>query len=212
MAKENKPLMIFLAGEIKSAERIKAMIEKREFDFYAADGGYLLANQMKINLKCILGDFDSAKRPSFSQVLTYPCEKDETDAELALKHALNEGYSEIWMIAPFGGRLDHTIANLGLLDYGQAAKIYLYDGSNLAFLLNEGIHSLENRFRYISFFAYQQSALVSLKGFKYELEKYSLELGAPIGISNEPKMYPEVCIHQGKLLCICIEKETMEEL
>lgn len=206
--------MIFLAGEIQCFMNIKKLIDSKKFDFYAADGGYLLAEKFQIKPQCILGDFDSAQCPQGENIMIFPCEKDETDSELALNLAMKKGYHEIWLIAPFGGRLDHTIANLSLLERGRQAgiQIFLYDGMNLAFSMGMGLHHLDCRFRYISFFAIDKCAKISLNGFKYELEHYQLETGVPIGISNEPTFDPVAQIHCGRVLCICTEKDHMEEL
>ena len=44
----------------------------------------------------------------------------------------------------------------------------------------------ENQFgKYISFFPYNDSAVVSMKGFKYEVEDFSLTADVSRGVSNE---------------------------
>lgn len=215
MAKENKPLMIFLAGQLQDSERIGKMIHQREFDFYAADGGYKLAEKWNLPLKYILGDFDSSEKPCSENLIVYPSEKDQTDSELALDLALKEGYGEIWMVAPFGGRMDHTFANLCLMEkameYG--AVLYLYDGSNLSYLLKEGTYSFEGDYRYLSFFAWSDTAVLSLDGFQYPLKQYCLSRSTPLGISNVAmESNPCAIIENGKVLCICIEKDNLEEV
>lgn len=209
MEQKNKELIIFLAGEIQNKDSLIKLIQSKQFDFYAADGGYTYAKDLGISLKWVLGDFDSVKKPNIPNILTYPKEKDETDAELALRLAVKEGYDKIWMIAPFGGRLDHTIANLQLLETAieLGVSLKLYDGKNLVFLLDRGKHRIE-KYRYISFFPWDQSATVSLHGFKYPLEKYSLIRSKPIGISNEPlEEFSIAEVHCGNVLCVCVEND-----
>lgn len=201
--------MIFLAGELHSAQRVSELIQKYTFDFYAADGGIQIAQKLSLPLSRILGDFDSAEKPALPGVLLYPSEKDQTDSELALELALADGYRDIWMIAPFGGRLDHSVANLCLLEkaFFHHAALRLYDGKNLAFLLEKGVHQLASHFHYISFFPWGKNAVVTLRDFKYPLDHYTLQLETPIGISNEPLgNAPSIEIHSGRILCICIEK------
>lgn len=209
MAKENKPLMIFLAGTLYNEENLIRQINSRKYDFYGADGGILLAEKLGLSLKHALGDFDSAPKPRQGEPLIYPSEKDQTDAELALDLAIREGYCEIWLIAPFGGRMDHTIANLCLLEKTQknGVSLYFYDGLNFTFIMKKGDHILDDRYRYYSFFAWENEAILSLDGFKYPLNRYPLKAFDPLGVSNEAIIKtPSVTIHEGIVLCICIEE------
>ena len=208
MEQKNKQLMIFLAGELRSKDNLLKRMKGSSFDYYAADGGYLLAKQLGVRPKKIFGDFDSAPKPQEKNLLIFPKEKDQTDSEIALELAAQNGYRDIWMIAPFGGRLDHTVANLSLLDaaHEKGVNLRLYDGENIAFLLWEGIHKIEPTYRYISFFPYENEATISLRGVKYPLDRYTLIRSKPIGVSNEPwGDVPVAEIHNGTVLCICIE-------
>jgi thiamine pyrophosphokinase len=70
----------------------------------------------------IIGDMDSlpdrAREALFregSQFLEHPRAKDETDLELALSFAAEQGAQEIIVFGALGGRLDHTLSNLLLL-------------------------------------------------------------------------------------------------
>lgn len=213
MAQEKNAVMIFLAGSMQNEANLRQLLHKKSFDFYAADGGLRIAQGLALPLKRILGDFDSAEQPSLPDVAVYPCEKDQTDSAIALDTALADGYRNIWMIAPFGGRIDHSVANLGLLEKARqnGADLLLYDGVNLAFLLSEGTHTLDNRFRYISFFPWRTPAVVSLSDFKYPLTRHTLPIAETLGVSNEPAgNSPQITVHSGIVLCICIEKNTEE--
>ena len=213
MEQKNKQLMIFLAGELRNKSALLNKINTHCFDYYAADAGYLLAEQLNVPLKKMLGDFDSAPMPKRDDILLYPAEKDEPDSELALDLAVKEGYKEIWLVAPFGGRLDHTVANLGLLQKSldNGVDLKLYDGENTAFLLTQGVHSFVSDYKYISFFSWSDVATVSLKGFKYPLDRYELKRHRALGLSNEPAgAEPVINIHQGTVLCICVEEQQEE--
>lgn len=210
---QNKQIMIFLAGELRSKVGLLRKMNEHDFDYYAADSGYFLAEQVKAPLKKLLGDFDSAPKPNREGVLLFPSEKDEPDSELALDLAIKDGYNEIWLIAPFGGRLDHTVANLGLLEKGLQSQVdlKLYDGENTVFLLTEGKHTLSPACRYISFFSWTDTAAVSLTGFKYPLDYYELKRHQALGLSNEPICEsPVIEVHNGTVLCICIEDHQEE--
>ncbi len=210
MEQKEKQLMIFLAGELRNRENLACLIRKHPFDFYAADAGYKTALDMNIHLKYILGDFDSADQPNSSNVIVFPKEKDQTDSELALDFASSEGYKSIWLIAPFGGRMDHTVANLNLLLYARAlgVSLKLYDGENLVYLIDEGMCHPSNDFQYYSFFPMGETAVISLDGFKYPLNHSTIRRDRSLCVSNEPKDSKlTVEVHQGSVLCVCIEKE-----
>ena len=65
--------------------------------------------------------------------------------------------------------------------------------------------------RYVSFLPWDATATVTLKGFKYNLDRAMLHRGTPLGVSNETVKEPTVTVHCGKLICICIEK-SQEDL
>ena len=84
-----------------------------------ADGGTRHAQAMGITPDIIVGDLDSLAQGLHSELEAagvrfevYPARKDETDLELALRLAINEGATEIEMLAMLGGRLDQSLANL----------------------------------------------------------------------------------------------------
>jgi thiamine pyrophosphokinase len=63
-----------------------------------------------------LSDVDQAALAARGcRFIEHPRAKDETDLELALTHAAEEGAKEIIVLGALGGRLDHTLANLLLL-------------------------------------------------------------------------------------------------
>ena len=207
MDQKNKQLMVFLAGELQDQTALEALIAKDDFDFYAADGGYRIAEQMNIPLERVIGDFDSIEKPDHPNVRVFPCEKDQTDSEISLEMAIEEGYKTIWFIAPFGGRIDHTIANFHLMNYAmeRGVSLNLFDGKNLAFALPEGEHKIAGDYRYVSFIPVEKSAEISLSDFKYPLERRVIFQNNSLGISNEPLgPAPKLQVHRGAVYCICI--------
>ena len=83
----------------------------------AADGGVRHAQRLGLTPDAILGDFDSlGYTPENATV--FPVEKDDTDALLAIRHALSMGFTEIHLYGGLDGkRLDHTLANLQALQF-----------------------------------------------------------------------------------------------
>jgi thiamine pyrophosphokinase len=70
-------------------------------------------------------------------VRRYPPEKDETDLELAIEAALEQGAASIQIVAALGDRLDHTLGNIYLLTQPRLASldVRLMDGEQEVFLI-----------------------------------------------------------------------------
>lgn len=89
----------------------------------AADGGADRALRLGLTPDLVVGDMDSlpagrldALRARGTEIVLVPAEKDESDMELALLAALDRGATGIVVLGAFGGpRLDHALANVGLL-------------------------------------------------------------------------------------------------
>jgi thiamine pyrophosphokinase len=88
----------------------------------AADGGARLAPVLGVRLDRWVGDGDSLTSDEIARleaagvaIRRVPQAKDESDTELALLEALEVSADVAILGALGGGRIDHTIANLGLL-------------------------------------------------------------------------------------------------
>ena len=89
-----------------------------------------------------------------------------------------------------GGRLDHFLANLCLLEYiaDRGAIGILADSQNICFLHQGGEMVLDRQkeFQYISLIPLDSEIRgVTLSGMKYSLDNAVLYRKIPIGISNE---------------------------
>jgi thiamine pyrophosphokinase len=104
----------------------------------AADGGARHAAGLGLTLDCWVGDGDSigpdalaALAASGIEIRRVATAKDESDTELALTTAVERGAGEIVVLGAFGGaRLDHALANVGLLAMPSLAgcDVALLDG------------------------------------------------------------------------------------
>ena len=105
----------------------------------AADGGWDKAVSIGLRPDLLVGDGDSLPEARFAELAAagVPIEraatdKDESDAELALLAALRRGASHVTVLGALGGqRLDHALANVGLLALpdAAAAEVYLLDAT-----------------------------------------------------------------------------------
>ena len=158
-------------------------------------GALVLVNQGIIP-DIAIGDFDSIGECDYqkiqqlcSKVIKLPCEKNETDTEVAIEYAISLGVTEIYIYGAMGGRIDHTLANIRLLLQFSEAKvrIFIVDQTNSLCLLSRGDHKfLRPVHQYISFFAFETTVKgLTLRGLKYPLTNYELTQGDIRCISNE---------------------------
>jgi thiamine pyrophosphokinase len=88
----------------------------------AADGGARLLLAQGRRPHVVVGDMDSLPAPMLDawhagggETVVFPPAKDETDLELALTYAVEQGAARIAILGALGGRVDHQTANLLLL-------------------------------------------------------------------------------------------------
>jgi len=84
-------------------------------DVICADGGYSILPKDIVPI-CIIGDFDSLKeKPLGIKLISHPAQKNNTDGELAVRYAVENGYKDINIFGALGGKQDHILGNLALL-------------------------------------------------------------------------------------------------
>lgn len=161
-----------------------------------ADGGYKHTKNLNISPNLLVGDFDSYdinKVNNQDKILQFNCDKDDTDAFIAIKKGLQRGYKKFILYGCNGGRIDHQFANIQLLNYLIKYDAFgeLIDINNRVFLLNSDSPfnriSVNEQYKnfYISIFSYTEFCKVTITGFKYNLTEYVLDNTTPLGISNE---------------------------
>ncbi len=183
----------------------------------AADGGLRHCLDLGLKPAILIGDMDSidegdlaALEPSDTQILRYPTQKDFTDLELALQHALKLGADEIVIVAALGARWDQTIANLLLPASFPSVKISLLDGSQEIHYIRAG-EKLEIHGRpgdMVSLIPLAGTAHgVTSEHLEYPLRGGELTFGSTRGISNVLlEETGAISINGGLLLCIVIHQ------
>lgn len=177
-----------------AGEQCAAVPEIRDGDFIiAADGGLRHLQKWGIAPHLTVGDFDSLSAPpedSAGEVITLPCEKDDTDLVAAIRLGLDRGYKNFRIYCALGGtRLDHTLAAISAAAYlaDQGCGVILYGkNENAAVIKNSTLRLPARDAGYVSVFSHtSESAGVSIKGLKYSLEDAVLTNTFPLGVSNE---------------------------
>lgn len=165
-----------------------------ESDFIiCADGGLNYLDSLSAKPNLIVGDFDSVDinlLEKYKNVTTkkYPTEKNYTDTEIAIEEAIACGYSEITIFGATGTRLDHTIANILLIEryLKSNVSIRIVDNNNYISILNKDITVDKKEGYFLSIIPISEYIDgITLKGVKYPLLDVRVDKGSTLCISNE---------------------------
>lgn len=164
--------------------------EIKENDYIiCADGGMNHAVKYNINPDILIGDMDSVNDGcDFENTVVYPCEKNETDGELAVSLAMKKGCDEVVMLGFTGNRLDHTAANICLLRVlcNSGIKAFITDKNNTVYYIKSQIELDGVCGKTISVIPlFSDMTGVCTKGLYYPLNKETLYFGKTRGISNK---------------------------
>ena len=166
----------------------------------ATDGALDLAVQHGIPVDTLIGDLDSLSDPAELDsrfpdmaVLQYPVDKDWTDLELAINWALEQQPDKIVLFGALGGRIDHTMTNLAMLEKG------LHSGIPMTLITgNESIRLIQGTLQLdtasigdrVSLLPISLFATVSTVGLKFALRAEKLFRAQGRGVSNVVESLP----------------------
>lgn len=176
----------------------KSCIENINIDYViCADGGLEKAEKLNLRPNLILGDFDSVDSTVLDyyknlniETVTFPTEKDYTDMELAVEYAVKKGFNNITLIGASGTRLDHTLANIQLLEkyHHMGINIEIIDNNNHIRIIsdNSDIEIINKKDHFVSLVPVTETIEgITLEGFKYPLNNVNVKRGTALLISNE---------------------------
>lgn len=208
--RKNGKCVIVGAAEIGNYEKIKEYLEASDFYIFC-DGGLRHMESLGAEPDLIVGDFDSYPCGEAveigAELITLPCEKDDTDTVFAVKEALARGFTDFLLVGVVGQRLDHTLGNLSvllMLDKAGAAGKIIDDYSEML-LVSESTAYVDDSFSYFSVLSVGGKASgISEKNAKYAPENASISSEYQYGISNEvlPGKTAEISVTSGRLLLI----------
>lgn len=206
---QNTCLILLSYMECVTPDMAQELAETADY-IIAADGGQNRAREFGLQPDCVIGDFDSTTLNEDFDCLyiTYPAEKDLTDTEAALTHALEKGCRNVILLGGMGGRLDHTMGNIGLLDkyYKSFDHMEFIDGKNRMELLKDSGRTLKRdaRYKYFGLVSLNAEASgIDIRGAKYELTGASLERASTLGVSNEfSEDTVDIYVREGTLLIV----------
>jgi len=187
----------------------------------ATDGALDRAIEQGIDVNTLIGDFDSlvdssqleSRFPNM-EILRYPTDKDWTDLELAIDWALERSPATVAVFGATGGRIDHTMANLALLEKG------LHSGIPIdLFSRNESVRLIQGSLDLVdaqagdrvSLLPISLFATVTTRGLKFSLTSEKLFRGQGRGISNVVVSTPASVIAETGVLAVVHAAESYED-
>jgi thiamine pyrophosphokinase len=189
-----KRIIIFANGDLPDLDKAHAFLRPDDF-ILCADGGtrHVLALNLIPNL--VIGDMDSVDKEQLQklkdagvEIELFPRDKNETDLELAITHALELNPTQIMVIGALGGRLDQTLANIALLTNSGLASfdIRLDDGVEEIFFCHDQVQIHGRSGDLVSLIPWGNPVHgIQTQGLKWPLKDETLYPDKTRGVSNE---------------------------
>lgn len=155
-----------------------------------ADGGLHSARKAGFTPTAYVGDGDSGGRVE-AELFSVPLkpEKDVTDLQAAYDYAVEQGVDTILLTGCTGGRLDHHLSAMSLLERAAREGIHglLLDPENRVEFLLPGIHTQHSHgYRYFSLIPVSEMLrAVTISGAKYPLQDRDVFRSDSLTVSNE---------------------------
>ena len=144
--------------------------------YIGVDHGVEILLKQGIKPVFAIGDFDSIENENVLSELDIerlPTRKDVTDTHAALEYGVT------------GGRLDHFLSVMCLLEKYADKKIRIIDQQNVIQLLLPGTHKVyQDEYKYFSLYALDD-AYIDIDGAEYPLNQYFLQRQDPLCVSNQ---------------------------
>ena len=188
----SKRIIIFANGHLPDLEKARSLLHDDDF-IIAADGGTRHVLALGLTPNVIIGDLDSLPAnfeiSKFDDdVILYPKDKNETDLELAIQHALTLNPEQVIILAALGGRLDQTLGNIALISDLQPAtyNLQLDDGIEEVFFCRDNCSVKGTSGDTVSLIPWQGEVTgIVTTGLKWPLQNEILYPQKTRGISNE---------------------------
>ena len=211
-AKPRLPRCVIVgAADIADSEGIRAYLRPDDFIVYC-DAGLRHMDVLRRRPDLIVGDFDSHENPHMdAETIVLPHEKDDTDTCFAAKEALRRGYRDFLLLGVTGGRIDHTLGNLALLqllDSAGAIALAVDDWTEME-IVSRRTAVVSGRYPYFSLLNISGLARgITVTGAKYPLRDAELRPEDGIGVSNEPLpgRTAEISVREGRLLLVRVRE------
>ncbi|MGO5028619.1 thiamine diphosphokinase [Candidatus Agathobaculum pullicola] len=207
---QGRHALIFAAAPETEYEYIRAFLdEHREALIACADGGLRHARALGLHPDFMISDCDSMPEVEGAEVIRLKPEKDDTDTQGCLREVFRRGCTEATLVCATGGRIDHMLANLSLLEeaYAMGGHLTVLDRQNRIVLHEGGCRKFKMPAAYRYFSLVPLDAVlhgVTIENAKYPLRDATVTRAGMITISNEAEANEIVTveIRDGRALVI----------
>lgn len=206
--------IIIANGQIHDSDFYRSQVAPTDL-VICADGGASNALALGLQPQAVIGDLDSLDESLRSQLekmhcqfIVHPAGKDETDLELAVKYATEQGAQEMLILGALGDRLDHALANVLLLALPElrSVKAKIIAGKQEVFLIRDEALIAGQVGDTLSLLPLtEQVTGIYTAGLEYPLGNGTLYLGPTRGVSNTlTAPQARIIVGQGLLLAVII--------
>lgn len=183
--------VVVIGGEEVPADALQDLPDRRWV--IAADSGLDHASHIGLEVDLVVGDMDSvdARRldTHHGPVDLHPIDKDATDFELALEHALDRPNIErVIVLGGRGGRIDHFLANAAVVASPRFERcdIEWLAGTARITVVRHHTQLHGTPGQTVSLLAAGGDVLgITTAGLRWELSNEDLPFGSTRGVSNE---------------------------
>ena len=209
-----------ITGGTLSSSFLSNHLKEHDYSFViVVDGALELTHCLHIMPDYIVGDFDTVSEEVLNfyeedVILRHPPEKDQTDTELAVETALSLGCEEIDFLGATGTRLDHSLANIFLLQRLLKQNVHgvIWNEYNKLYLKKSSfcLKKREAKGIFFSLLPLTETVeQVTLMGVKYPVNDRKFYREDTLGISNEI-VEEEAIIEFSKGIFIVVESRDNE--
>lgn len=207
---QGRHALIFAAAPETEHGYIRAFLDKHPDALIAcADGGLRHARALGLHPDFMIADCDSSPEVEGTEIIRLKPEKDDTDTQGCLREVIRRGCTAATLVCATGGRIDHELANLSLLEEAHALgvpmdildrqnRIILHAGGCMKFKMPAG-------YKYFSLVPLDAALHgVTIENAKYPLHDATVTRAGMVTISNEAAANETVAveIRDGRALVV----------
>lgn len=181
--------LVITGGAAPTAAAAQPWLRDRQL-VIAADSGLETAHAYGVRPSIVVGDFDSLSDGSLlgeyadDAVRRFGSAKDDTDTEIALSVAFDEGARDVVLLGGGGGRLDHLLAIVWIFARERYPSVWVSDESEVRAVDGELVVTGRPG-DVVSFFPLGGARCrMESEGLRWPLDDLRWELG-DAGVSNE---------------------------
>ena len=199
-------------GNINDYDKLNSIFESSDY-VVCADGGIRHLREIDKSPNILLGDLDSVSKKDLEfvkskniEIHKFPPVKDKTDTELATEYLIDLACKSIYFLGATGSRIDHTLANVFLLNLllKKGIRGIIVDDKNEIYIEDDFLQLKKLEKSFLSIMPIDQAGInLSISGCFYNLDNAFIPFGSTHGISNE--IVEDKCsikIHRGKAIII----------